>query len=395
MAINLLHQAGHNSNWNRESFTKDNVGDGIIYSPVHDDFNRINSFNKKLKATSIFDPQFYLPNSAKPKFKTYDFFPNTIMNEHLGSGFSTVDYSIVALESARRCVKFQLEQGFGKLIIPTRAFEQFDPNYIESQSESFVNPFLTAMKENNAIGKKEIFLTVPITSHMLNIDGYKNNILNWITSYPEIDGIYLICQHDRKTKQIIDTSFLVDYMKIIKSTCDTGLKVIVGYTNTESLLYSLCGEISLTVGAFENTRIFSLDKFVVSDEGKRGPKPRIYIPKLMNWILFEEAKLIKKNDENLWNDIYTETKYSKDAFSKTKDPAFNTPTLYKHYFITFSEQITSLSKLTIDQRNLTINSWLDNANNYYSRINDILILDNHSSEKHVLPWKNSIKLFNK
>ncbi|EGR0412548.1 hypothetical protein FG168_14540, partial [Vibrio cholerae] len=128
MAINLLHQAGHNSNWNRESFTKDNVGDGIIYSPVHDDFNRINSFNKKLKATSIFDPQFYLPNSAKPKFKTYDFFPNTIMNEHLGSGFSTVDYSIVALESARRCVKFQLEQGFGKLIIPTRAFEQFDPN---------------------------------------------------------------------------------------------------------------------------------------------------------------------------------------------------------------------------------------------------------------------------
>ncbi|EJG0987200.1 hypothetical protein C4G66_RS09725 [Vibrio parahaemolyticus] len=391
MTINLLHQAGHNSSWNRDSFTTDNVGSGIIYSPVHDDYSRISKFTKKLKKTSIFDPQFYLPSSQKPKFKTYDFFPNTILNEQ---GFNTIDFNSVAHESARRCVNFQKSQGFESIIIPTRFFEQLHPKYTEQQSELFVNPFLKAVKDADLLGNKDIYLTVPITSHMLNSTEYKENILNWITSYPEIDGIYFICQHDRKTKQIQDTQFLLEYMDVIYSTIDADLKVIVGYTNTESLLYSLCGDITLTVGAFENTRIFSLDKFIISDEAMRGPKPRIYLPKLLNWVNFEQAKLIKEYSPHVWKEIYTPTSYSENALSITKELTFQNPQLYKHYFISFSEQLKLLSVLNIEQRHTKLKQWINEAIQYHQMIKNIpLDLEKHGNGEHLDHWLNTINIY--
>ncbi|PHR95025.1 MAG: hypothetical protein COA68_17725 [Oceanobacter sp.] len=394
MTIELLHQVGHNSNWNRDSFSKDEVGSGLIYSPVHDPEPRINGFSKKLKETSIFDPQFYLPSSQKPKFKSYDFFPNTILGEQ---GFNTIDYNTVAYESAKRCVAFQHLHNFKNIIIPARFYEQLNPSYTEQQSELFVNPFIKAIKEQGLLGEKEIYLSVPITSHMVNIQEYKNNILNWLTSYPEIDGIYFICQHDRQTKQIQDSKFLIEYMDVIHSTIEADLKVIVGYTNTESLLYSLCGQdITLTVGAFENTRIFSLDKFIVSDEERRGPKARIYIPKLLNWINFEDAKLIRDYSPDVWSRIYTPTKNAEGAFAATKIPTFNSPILYKHYFQAFSEQLNSLSPLNIQDRFNMLRGWIHESMEFYELIKDIpLQLDKNGNEAHLTSWINAIEIFNK
>lgn len=390
MSIKIMHQVGHNFSWNRDSFSIDKVGVGLIYSPVHDDFTRVRGFEQQFKNTSLFDPQFYLPSSQKPKFKTYDFFPNTILGE---SGFSTIDFNSVSHESAKRCVSFQVEQGFDSIIIPTRFFEQLTPQYSEQQSEMFVIPFIKAIKDKGLIGVKDIVLTVPITSHMLNVKQYKDNILNWITSYPEIDGVYFICQHERKTKQVQDANFLIEYMDVIRSTIEADLKVIVGYTNTESLLYTLCGNLTLTIGAFENTRIFSLDKFVISDEGMRGPKPRIYIPKLLNWVNFEQAKLIKEHSPTLWSEIHSETKYSLQAFAATKELTFQSPLLYKHYFLAFSNQINELSILSVEDRYLKIKNWIEDASRLYEKVKSIPItFENHGNEKHLDSWLDAINI---
>jgi hypothetical protein len=389
MTLKTFHQNGHNANWNRDAF-EDGIGYGCILSPVHEPYDKVKNYKKSIKESSIFDPQFYLPSSQKPKFKTYDFFPNTIMGE---SGFSTQDYISVAIESARRCVKFQVENNFKAIVIPTRFFEQMDPKYIENQTELFVNPFLKSIAELNNQSKK-IYLTVPITSHMLDAKSYKENILNWLTNYPEIDGVYFICQFDRKTKQVQDANFLLNYMDVIKSTYDADLDVIVGYSNTESILYTLCGEISISIGAFENTRIFTLDKFVVSDEIQRGPKPRLYIPKLLNWIHLEQAKLLKKFSPEIWNSVYTETEYSKAAMVATKEPAFNSPLLYKHYFSTFESQMKELSTLTISERYEKINNWIQTAKKNHNNIKEnALELDPHGNGDHLLSWANAIKIF--
>ncbi|KRS22458.1 hypothetical protein AAY72_03210 [Alishewanella sp. WH16-1] len=393
MGIKLYHQCGHNAKWNRDSFEKDKVGEGLILSPVHQDRNNIVDLPVALKNKSIFDPQFYLPNSLKPKFKTYDFFPNTIIGEQ---GFSTIDFSSVAIESANRCVGFQLEQRFEKVIIPARFFEQLNSRYTEQQADLFVVPFLKALRSKGVIGSKDIYLTVPLTSSMVSSKEYIENILNWITSYPEIDGIYFICQHDRKSKQIKEAGFLIEFMKVIKSTYDADLKVLVGYTNTEGMMYTVCGEIDLTIGAFENTRIFSLDKFLVSDEEKRGPKARIYLPKLLNWIRFEEAKLIRDAVPEIWQKIYTPTNYSEEAFELTKEPTFQTPALYKHYFKAYAEQIKVLSQVGKNTRFDILDLWISEAKHNHSLLSQIPFnLDNHGNGEHLDHWSNALNLFKK
>ena len=391
MSLRLFHQSGHCANWNRDSFETDHIGDGIIFSPVHEACTTVSEYNKNLKSASLFDPQFYLPSSQKQKLQTYSFFPNSIMGE---KGFSTIDFMAVSYEAAKRCVEFQLENDFLEIIIPARFYEYFDDKYIDGQSQQFVHPFLEEIKKQDPLGSKKVLLTVPMTASMVNSNEYRNKVLNWITSYPEIDGVYMFCQHDRSTKQINDLTFLTQYMDVIKASCDADLEVLVGYSNTESLLYSLAGEISLTVGAFENTRMFSLDKFIVTDGDRRGPKARIYLPKLLNWINFDEAKILKNRYPVIWDKIYTATDESDAAFKQTKDPTFNSPILYKHYFKVFSSQIDTLSSLNTQGRYNQLNAWIDEAIDLHDEIiSDAFKLDKHGNGEHLNTWSNAIRIF--
>jgi len=139
VVIKVYHQCGHNTNWNIESF-EDGVGDGLILSPVHAQLETIQSRSKEIKKHSVFDPQYYLPNSQKNKLKSYPFFPETISN-----GFATQDFSLIAAESAKQCVQFQIEQNFERLIIPARYFDQLELNYCSSQEVYSVVPFLNAL----------------------------------------------------------------------------------------------------------------------------------------------------------------------------------------------------------------------------------------------------------
>ncbi|MGL1959107.1 MAG: hypothetical protein OCD00_17550 [Colwellia sp.] len=390
MGNKIFHQAGHCTNWNVDSWKNDSVGHGLIFSPVHEPMNKLAKHPEDLKKQSLFDPQYYLPSSQKKKLQTYPFFPETIC----AGGFQTVDFNALAIESARQCVAFQLEQNFESIIIPARFFEQLDPEYINKQNELSLQPFLKAIDEYNVIGTKDIYLTLPITSFMLESDEFKYSLLNWVTNYPEISGIYLICQCERKTKQICDSEFLFKYMEVMKLLSDVGLKVLVGYSNSESLLYTITGPTQLTLGAYENTRIFSLDKFVVSDEERRGPKARIYVPGLQNWIKFEQAKQIKEAEPNFWSKIFVETEYSEQAFKQTKDPAFNSPILYKHYFKVFSEQLNAVTRLNGIDRYKEIRKLVKEAINNHELVEDIPIdLDSHGNGQHLQPWLDAINKY--
>ena len=390
MGIKIFHQGGHCSSWNVESWKKDDVGHGMIFSPVHEAKEKLSKYPVALKSKSLFDPQYYLPSSQKKKLKTYPFFPETIA---LG-GFNTVDFNSIAIESARQCITFQQEQNYESIIIPARFFEQLDPAYINKQNELTLHPFLKAINESNIDESKDIYLTLPITSFMLENEDFKYSLLNWVTSYSEVSGIYLICQHDRKTKQICESEFLFKYMEVMKLLSDTGLKILVGYTNTESLLYTMTGPVQLTLGAFENTRIFSLDKFVVSNEERRGPKARVYVPGLLNWIKFEQAKIIRKSEPELWSKIFTDTEYSEQAFTQTKEPAFNTPTLYKHYFKVYSEQLDSIAKFNERERYTEVKKLIKTAMENHELVEDIPVdLDTHGKGQHLQPWLDSINQF--
>jgi hypothetical protein len=53
MTLQLLHQVGHNSNWNVDSFERDKCGDGLILSPLHQNLPTVERLSPSTRAASI------------------------------------------------------------------------------------------------------------------------------------------------------------------------------------------------------------------------------------------------------------------------------------------------------------------------------------------------------
>jgi hypothetical protein len=387
MSFNILHQVGHFPSWNIDSFIQDKCGDGLILSPVHQARNSVEKMSEEVKRRSLFDPQYYLPNSQKSKLSTYDFFPEVISN-----GFSTSDFPLVALKSAQMCVEFQLAQQFSGIVIPARFVEQLTPRYFEKQEEYTIVPFLKVL--SNLGVSKPIYLTLPLTAAMLQDEESHRQLLNWVTGFPEISGVYLLVHDDRPSKQIRSRELLSGYLDFVHLLTGADLSVIAGHLNTESLLFTCMSNVSVTFGSFENTRMFSMDKFLESDEERRAPKPRIYLPPLMNWIQYDQALQIRNEAPDLWDRIYIPTKYADEVLNADVDPYFNQPGLYKHHFLCLQRQVRSFADLQPREAYYALRAALKAAIALYQDLEESAFdLDNHGSGAHLQAWLDSLNGF--
>ena len=388
MAIKVFHQCGHQTIWNRQSYEDDACGDGLILSPVHQKREWVEEeLPSDIKNSSFFDPQYYLPSSQKAKLNTYGFFP-----ENISGGFSTEDFSLFALKSAQQCVEFQIEQGFERIVIPTRYYDQMKTDFIDKQNAYTVHPFLRALDEIQT--EKPVFLTLVLTSAMIGDSKYRTGLLNWVTSFPQIDGLYLIPDYPRDSKQIADENFLFELLVVVSDIHRIGLRVTVGYLNTEGVLLSLIPDVEITFGSFENTRIFSIDKFLENEEERRGPRARIYVPGLFNWLQISQAKEIRRDARDIWDRIHFPTEESERALDAAVDPTFNQPGLYKHHFKVYAQQINKQGSLSREDRYTKLRNDIRDALSYYRLLEQRNFdLERHGNADHLQPWLDAINRY--
>lgn len=380
MALGLLHQVGHNSKWNVDSFENDHCGDGLILSPLHQSMGTVEKLPLATRAASIFDPQFYLPNSRKTKLLSYPFFP-----EQVDGGFQTSTFVAHVSEVAKSCIDFQVAQGFRKVVVPTRYINQMYPSYFMQQNQFTVDAFM------EHAGNRPLCLSVALTAPMIQDPEWRERVLNWITSFPDVDEVYIMYEHERSTKQIQDAKFLVDCITFCSDILDTGLAITLGYTNTEGLLYTVAGDLNITMGAFENTRIFSVDKFLESEGERRGPKARIYLPGLLNWVQFEDAKRVRDGAPEVWERVYQPTDWAEEALKREVEPTFNQSPLYKHYFQNMQDHVNELRPLTSAERRQLLLSRISAAMGAYRELQTRgVVLEKHGQGGHLREWQNAL-----
>ncbi len=382
MSLGLLHQVGHNSNWNVESFESESCGDGLVLSPLHQAKASIDRLSAATRSVSIFDPQFYLPNSRKPKLQTYSFFP-----EQVAGGFQTSTFAAHASAVAKDCIDYQVAQSFRKVVVPTRFISQPFPDYFEQHNAFTVDAFM------EHAGNKPLCLSLAITAPMIQHSAWRQSLLNWITSFPAVDEVYLMYEHVRDHKQVQDGEFLKDCLRFFSDVLATGLSLTVGYTNTEGLLFSAAGNLNITMGSFENTRIFSVDKFVESEGERRGPRARIYLAGLMNWIQIEDAKRIRQLAPHVWNRVYVPTQWAEAALAQLVDPTFNQAPLYKHYFLNVNRQINALRLITVADRRRYMLERVEEAIDAYKELPPGLELEKHGRGTHLNGWREALTTF--
>lgn len=387
--MKIYHQLGHNHKWNIQSLTHDYTGHGVIFAPRFMNQNHIDATTNYIIERSFFDPQFYLPSSPLGELKDYDFFPDNIAD-----GFSSSDYGDTSRESAKRCVKFQNEKGFKYITIPTRYSAGMPTNFIESQKDLFVKPFLNAVQQQNI--DKPVLLQLILNDTMIKDVEYSADLLNWITGIDEIAGVYLIIQISPRRKQIDDIDFLLGYLKFIDALVQNKLDVVLGYLNTEAILLSVANPTIVTVGVYENTRMFNVHNYEIKDKKKQlGPNARIYISKLLQWVdsRYKGAILNAVNNDL---SFFDNNKYQALMFEPTYNWNFQKPELYKHHFLVFTNQLMEIGNLQGVEKYYFVKSKLESAiQNYEILDNNGVVFDRDSGGNHLPAWLTALKQFAK
>jgi hypothetical protein len=261
-------------------------------------------------------------------------------------------------------------------------------NYVDRQKAFTVDAFMEQISNT-----EEVCLSLAVTDAMLQDEGFRTKILSWITSYANVHELYLIYSAPRETKQIQSAEMLIACHRLGEEMQGIGLELTWGHQNTEALLSTAQGDVSVTMGSFENTRIFSTDKFVVTDEDRRGPKARIFLKGLLNWVQFEQAKEIRGTLPNIWKQIYTPTSYGEEALAQLVEPTFNQSPLYKHYFLNLTEEINTLALLSIGDRKKYLREKIEYAQACYAEIARSIQLEKHGQGTHLAPWLKAVDSF--
>ena len=380
-------QTGHNIKWNIDSFNE-GVGDGLIFSPINIDADKLLALNNDVKQSGFLDPQLYLLNEAKGSIETYPYFPG-----NLKSDFSTPDLDNDNIVLAELCIDYQLKNNFNYLVVPTKYNAENPTNYLLQCTEYFVLPFCDYAKKLKT--NKKILLSVIVKGIMLTDEEKRNEVLNWITGHQNIDGVYLIFENNFSSKQIKDFDFLLNALKFIKILKNNQMEVHIGYSNTEALIYSIAMPDSITIGSYENLRSFGIHRFQETENGQmRSPNARLYSAKLLQWVDYGYVQSMKQLVPDYEN-YFEESKYTPFNFTPEINWQFKKTEPYKHYFYVFYNQIKKLPSEQIERIN-NVKLHIKNAIKLFNQIeaNDVL-LDENSDGSHLSIWYNVISSFNK
>lgn len=388
--VSVYHQCGHNDVWNFDIYNEDNIGDGFILCPkMRTKKGEIITLDEEVKRKSFFDPQFYQPRSGLKKLSEYDFFPNVICEDE----YNTIDYFEMANLSAEKCITFQIEQKYKHLIIPTVVYEETPQDYLESINKLYIEPFVKIIRDKN-INNKEVLLTVVIKDSQLLDTNYTNELLNLITSYSEITGIYLVPYCKSSTKRIKDMRFILNILKFINILKNNDMYIHVAYSDMEGLIFSLAGIDSVSIGTYENLRTFNLANFEErKQQGYGSPNKRIYSNRLFQWIDFNYLGILKEFEK--FYDLFEHNKYVTMEIPDDKDWHFKFPELYKHYIMTMCNQYKYLPD-NYEERFNYIKAELLNGIELNKEISDFGILFNSDNDgSHLECWVTAINQFDK
>lgn len=402
--ISIYHQCGFRYKWNKEINDEFSIGDGFILSPLDMSKETLSDISDEKLSSSFFDPQFYSLNLYKDNYLSYKF---------LDEIDTIYDYSVSKNQIAKKCIDFQNNISLKYLTIPTIDFnllnlnESYNELYDEIKSDSdepsyfsnsniknnlykklILDPFCNYIKSIET--NKKVLATMIFDDEMAKDENLFNSFLATITGNDIISGIYLLPQNNRTFKRISDINFLTKIMEFIHILRENDLEVIIGYSDIESILYTVAGATAVPIGVYENLRKYDGLKFSNNDYNGRGPNPRIFSSKLLQWIEYPYLPVIKENDD--LSKYFEQNDYFLETQEKDYNWHFSKPQCYKHYMISFSNLINNLPS-DLDERYQYVDKLLEQANNAFNELSNFVFFDNNSSGDHINKWRTALKSY--
>jgi hypothetical protein len=381
--MEILHQLGHKKNWNAEVFYENQVGDGFIFCAYSNEPEVLSKpFYKhpieEVLPLSFLDLQYYGgKQSTGGKLTNYEFHP---INRNQSD-----DTETSLIEDIVKGISFQIEKGLKKVIIP-HIYNTGDTDYT-TKVVKLVNEYL---KENKVDGV-EYFMTLPFSGEEIkNSDRIEVLLQNVTDMHILFDGYYVVCEQNLTGNRKIseDIEYYENLSRIFQTLKGQGFKIIHGYANVDSLVFSAITDIDyVSIGSYEVQRNFNIQRYI-EDVSGGGSKGWYYSEKLLGFVRSQELVLVRKNegipmianDENIFSDTILQEEY---------DWNIHKPEVHKNYMMSVANMLKSISD--ISDRNERIGYLLEqavSARNTYKKLEEKgVFFSNESSGYHLPFWQ--------
>jgi hypothetical protein len=194
----------------------------------------------------------------------------------------------------------------------------------------------------------------------------------------------------------MDIDYLLALLAFVKAIKDNDMSIVVGYLNTEALPLLVADPTAVTIGGYENLRMFSLKAFENDDGGvSRGPVARIYVSRLLQWINHQYLGAIRRVMDDMEGYV-DESRYRVSMFESRYNWHFAKPEPYKHYFLVFAKQLNRIAAVSLPDRVAVAREECERAVAEYRKLEQLgIVFDPESASGHLGPWITAIKIFEK
>jgi hypothetical protein len=378
--MKITHALGHNSNWNIDSYFKQDVGDYFLITAFTHGVNFDSKpLLKKVLDNSMIDLQFYGKNANIQKGKL-DEFPFHTSN----SGENEIT-SVYFENCAKQAIQFQIERNFKNIIVPL--FYENDDIQDIIYTIKTLNKYVSKLDN----GKYKFFMTLPLANHIIIDDDKVEEILFNCTDMDIcFDGYFITCENKPETRKKLTTDIKIfkNLTRVFKTLKQQEFETIYAYANWDALIYLAQTDIDyLTIGTYENLRNFDIKRFT-EDVSGGGSKGYYFSEKLLNMVRADDVTLVRDTD-NL-NIIRNEKNIFSDIILKEGYPwNIHKPDVNKNYLFSISQLLKKVSSITdLEFRKVYVMDLIEKAiKNYNYLEGNSVFLNNESSNYHLNIWK--------
>ena len=300
--MKLYAQHGFGQGEKTKSGIRDGYVDGVIYSPRDIGSQQLRSHISEVAristlAEQFFDPQYYAAYNVSDNEAR---FRHLATSEEYQSYFKQrrrreLERDITVLKSdIKECLRFQNTLRVTGLISPniliTRSFDSIEAaiakNFIRLGGEVHA----TLSKKE----KKPLYATLAVSREALLDRRELFSFLEDITVLdPAPDGFYVLiaASSEDARADIFHADVIAGWLLINRSLSVNGFQIINGYSDLLTPFLAIAGATAGATGWWQNSRTFSLDRFLPAGGG-RLPIPRYLSEVLLNRITHIEVEQI-------------------------------------------------------------------------------------------------------
>lgn len=351
----FLFQQGHGMLKLVEEFAEEYDDLGIILSPKNCNNNQMINWVSKFRRKGLnlfFDPQFYEPRTDLDKISSFPYWPQN---------FQTVDLDMQVF--CNDVIDYQANQlGLSNIIIPGRFTNNITDSWLE------LNHRLAQTASEYEGGESlTLFSTIALGPDVISNNDLLNSIIDEVVNYP-VQGVYLIYEHPRNQFLIQDEVYIYNLLEAILSLSLNRKKVIIGYSNQQTLLFYAAGIEAIATGNFKNVRHFSHENFYYSEPTPIKREPWYFDGKTFGEYRIPQLSLAyRRGLENLFGPETSST----EALLNSDNPAsivWKEKDSFIHYFKLMIDYIDQISTINKNERADHIVEMFENIE---SNINDL------------------------